>query len=67
MRIGGYRSLVGDWADSGCRALDDIKASIRELQFYREHIFIPADEAEAKYGSKGETEGVTEDLAQVKI
>ena len=27
------------------RALDDIRASIRELKFYREHMFIPLSQA----------------------
>jgi len=28
--------------------LDDIQASIRELKFYREHIFIPVEPVSAK-------------------
>lgn len=29
------------------RALDDIKESLKELQFYREHIFVPQDKTGA--------------------
>ncbi|KDQ55093.1 hypothetical protein JAAARDRAFT_37616 [Jaapia argillacea MUCL 33604] len=36
------------FSGSNHRALDDIKGSIRELQYYREHIFIPADPPKAK-------------------
>ena len=28
------------------RALDDIRESLRELQYYREHVFVPADRVE---------------------
>lgn len=50
-----------DWS----RALDDIRASIRELQFYRENIFIPAESKPA--ADKEGAEQVAEGLSTIKI
>jgi len=40
------------------RALDDIKASIAELKFYRDNVFIPLEAPREKETPSEESEGV---------
>lgn len=43
---GGHKGIhILRRADECQRALDDIRGSIRELKFYRDHMFIPVSQA----------------------
>lgn len=47
-----------DPTDPSHRALDDIQASIRELKFYRDNIFIPLEPVQERTAGQGEGNSV---------